>query len=461
MRLKLSKLVLVLASLSLGACKLSVNVEGEGGVVSSDALIQCGEECSAQYADNQTIELTQQAQEGYYFSKWLGCNRVDNDVCIADVGPWISKSITAVFKPDFVGRIYQYDFESPLHQVGVEPTWGPGPNLLPTYFPYRGPLITDAYPQLSGQAMLFGRDPDDNSNKGIVRLPVGYGADKYRIAMDLVLSDPVNAEGYSRIMFGPMGGGTLYEFGIIHHWASQEVEDYQVGTPVHFEALLDIQAKLVTYRLNGEFERGPYVLKTSPQNDLGSLWIEHSQDGGLVVIDNLRVEGVWSRDFQLDEVETEQGEYILDLDQPPITAASGVVIGSFIPYKENGFNLNLMHRIDPSINGTGISNGTVHAFPGSGDQGSFLYHENGYRFRLHSIDLAIMLDREVIFKGYTHSGEVLEHVVPGDGQANIFRTEEFGEEWTDLTALWIGRLNKFRYDNIKVSITSEETILSD
>lgn len=78
-------LYIVLISLFLSACNLTVTNSGGGVVTSNDENINCGETCLFNYTDSTSVTLTAIADQGYSFQGWGGeCSKLEE--CTINMG---------------------------------------------------------------------------------------------------------------------------------------------------------------------------------------------------------------------------------------------------------------------------------------------------------------------------------------------------------------------------------------
>jgi len=92
----MEKICLLIAVLSVSACKLTVANEGGGLVTSEEGLINCGTQCEVDSSDfnesassNSSIILTATPDQGYEFTGWGG---VCSGQAICTIGTEVPKT---------------------------------------------------------------------------------------------------------------------------------------------------------------------------------------------------------------------------------------------------------------------------------------------------------------------------------------------------------------------------------
>lgn len=86
-----------------GALSLGVSVVGSGSVTSSPSGINCGTQCSANYADGTQVTLTAAASPGYTFGGWTGDGATCATASTCTLTLNASKSVSATFSTTLVG----------------------------------------------------------------------------------------------------------------------------------------------------------------------------------------------------------------------------------------------------------------------------------------------------------------------------------------------------------------------
>lgn len=95
-----NKIVLLVAVLTLGGCRLSVSVTGDGSVSADSGDLNCPGDCSLRFKRGTEVVLQAIANTGSFFASWEGCDAVDGDQCVV-VGKSLGRRrVKAVFEED-------------------------------------------------------------------------------------------------------------------------------------------------------------------------------------------------------------------------------------------------------------------------------------------------------------------------------------------------------------------------
>ncbi len=350
--------------------------------------------------------------------------------------------VTVLSRSEARRNIVNLTFESPEHTVGSFPTIGFFPDLV-NGFSYPKTVVAASGGNMVTQSLKLNAG-------GSFQQYIGVSSDEYYVSFD-VKTENLQPTTNTIIMFDWAGGTTNRVYftpeGEIT-FNNQLMGNFTDGTAIHIDAHIIFDTMQIIFKIDGGNE---LTFSLDPETiDLHSLrFYQWTGDDIYIYMDNIVVDAMLYDDHPFPAPNNE-GKYIMDFDGDDITNTSD-------PHKENGFSLRLAvpRTAGESAGSTSLPNSGSNSVGFTYNSYPTLYHQHGYTFSLHEIDLAqysssVNRATDVVFTGYRKDGSSITKAISKDNFTMAFYTETFNSNWSNL--FYVEFSDAISVDNIVLSV---------